>query len=311
MQYENIKGMKISKYTLGTVQLGIDYGIANRGGKPDIEKSFNILRTAEELGINAYDTSEAYGDSENVLGKYFTEKSDKSHQPLIITKVRARPGDEAEGADLEKNITSYVEASLDRLNIKRIPILLLHNPNDLYTFGKRIADVMERLVARGYIEKAGASIYTTEDVEEMLKYDVYEAIQVPMNVFDHRLTKSGAIKKLKDKNTIIFVRSIFLQGLFFLNPEELQGKLVKAREPLVKLRQFADKAGLNIAQLALSYIRDMEGISSLVIGAETPEQVRENAKLMEAPQLDQDLIEEIGRTFTDIPVEVLNPSMWK
>lgn len=117
MQYENIKGMKISKFTLGTVQLGIDYGIANKGGKPDIEKSFSILKTAEELGINAYDTSEAYGDSENVLGKYFSEKSDKTIQPLIITKVRAKPGDEEEGTDLEKNITSYVEASLERLFI--------------------------------------------------------------------------------------------------------------------------------------------------------------------------------------------------
>ncbi|HHW31324.1 MAG TPA: aldo/keto reductase [Clostridiaceae bacterium] len=311
MHYKDIKGMRISQYTLGTVQLGIDYGIANKAGKPGIEKSFSILQTAEELGINAYDTSEAYGDSENILGKYFTEKSDKTNQPLIITKVRAKPGDEAEGADLEKNITSYVEASLERLNLKRIPILLLHNPNDLYTFGKRMADVMERLVTRGYIEKAGASVYTTEDVEEMLKYDIYEAIQVPMNIFDHRLIKSGALKKLIDKNTIIFVRSIFLQGLFFLNPEELQGKLVKAKEPLVKLRQFADKAGLNIAQLALSYIRDMEGITSLVIGAETPEQVRENAKLMETPRLDPDLVEEIERTFTDIPVEILNPSLWK
>jgi aryl-alcohol dehydrogenase-like predicted oxidoreductase len=311
MQYKKIKGMEISKYTMGTVQLGIDYGIANKGGKPGIEKSFEILKTAEELGINAFDTSEGYGDSENVLGKYFSLPSKRTREPLIITKVRAKEGDEAEGVDLEKKIFSYVEASLERLNLKRIPILLLHNPNDLFTFGKRMADVMEKLITKGLVGKAGASIYKTEDVEEMLKYDVYEAIQVPMNIMDHRLVKSGAIRKLQDRNIIVFVRSIFLQGLFFMNPEELKGNLVQAKEPLAKLHKLADQAGLSIAQLALSYMRDADGITSLVIGAENPDQVKENAKLMEAPPLSQSLRSEIERTFVDLPVEVVNPHLWR
>jgi aryl-alcohol dehydrogenase-like predicted oxidoreductase len=237
--------------------------------------------------------------------------SNRTRKPLIITKVRAREGDSAEGIDLEKKIFSYVEASLERLNLKRIPILLLHNPNDLYAYGKRIADVMEKLITKGLVEKAGASIYTTEDVEEMLKYDVYDAIQVPMNIMDHRLVKSGAIRKLQDRNIIVFVRSIFLQGLFFMNPDELKGNLVQAKEFLVKLRKLADKAGLSIAQLALSYMRDADGVTSLVIGAENPDQVRENANLMKAPPLSQSIRSEIENTFIDLPVEVVNPHLWR
>lgn len=310
MEYEKIRGIEISKITLGTVQLGIDYGIANKGGKPDIEKSYSILKTSEDLNINAYDTSEFYGDSENVIGNYFSMPSQRTKEPLIITKVRAKPGDEAVGIDLEKNFFNYIEASLERLKLKKIPMLLLHNANDLYTFGKKVSDIMEKLVVKGLVERAGVSVYTTKDIEEMLKYDVYEAIQIPMNIFDSRLIKSGAIKKLKDREIITFVRSVFLQGLFFMDPEELKGNLAQAKPLLVKMHELADKAGLSIAELALTYIRDIEGITSLVIGAENPDQVKENVRLINSPALSESLRKEIEDTFVDVSLEVLNPSLW-
>ena len=65
--------MKFSKITLSTVQFGLDYGIANTGGKPSYEKSRDIVATAYENGITSFDTAAAYGDSEKVLGQIFQE----------------------------------------------------------------------------------------------------------------------------------------------------------------------------------------------------------------------------------------------
>ena len=61
--------MEASKLTLGTVQFGMNYGIANTQGKPSFEKVCGILAAAYENGIRFLDTAAGYGDSEIVLGK--------------------------------------------------------------------------------------------------------------------------------------------------------------------------------------------------------------------------------------------------
>ena len=69
MKYNETKGVSISELSLGTVQLGVSYGINNQSGKPDRTQAFGILDTALTNGISALDTAAAYGDSEQVIGK--------------------------------------------------------------------------------------------------------------------------------------------------------------------------------------------------------------------------------------------------
>lgn len=95
---------------------------------------------------------------------------------------------------------------------------------------------------------AAVSVYTSEEAYEMMQNEIYEAIQVPMNIFDNRLIKSGAFSKLHEANKIIFVRSVFLQGLFFMNPGSLTGNLVNAKDLLLNLNHLADKEGMSIQQ---------------------------------------------------------------
>ena len=83
--------MNFSPMTLGTVQLGMNYGIANEGGKPSLEKSFSILSAALEGGINTLDTARAYGTSEEVIGQFL--KTWKGAVPNIVTKIRKLQGD--------------------------------------------------------------------------------------------------------------------------------------------------------------------------------------------------------------------------
>ncbi len=88
MEYIEIQGLHLPRLTLGTVQLGMDYGIANTAGKPDYEKSAGILDAALEGGINAFDTAAAYGDSEAVIGRYFWSMPEGAAKPIIITKLK-------------------------------------------------------------------------------------------------------------------------------------------------------------------------------------------------------------------------------
>ena len=72
MKYTNKKGYRFSKLSLGTVQLGMPYGISNVDGKPPEAIARNILDAAMHSGITTFDTSESYGSAEDVIGKYIT-----------------------------------------------------------------------------------------------------------------------------------------------------------------------------------------------------------------------------------------------
>ncbi|MBR2884539.1 MAG: aldo/keto reductase, partial [Clostridia bacterium] len=76
MKQTIINGKALSQMTLGTVQLGLNYGIANKSGQPDINKSTVMLSCALQNGITSLDTARGYGTSEDVLGKFFRENKD-------------------------------------------------------------------------------------------------------------------------------------------------------------------------------------------------------------------------------------------
>lgn len=310
MQYTNIRGLSISKLTLGTAQLGMAYGIANKCGKLDSTACFKILRTAAEKGVNSFDTAELYGDSEEVLGNYFSAIECSGNNNVITTKFKIDSVEDSSPGNIEKQVYKHVEKSLQHLKIRKIPVYMLHSARDISIYESVVPLTLEKLKKEQLIGKAGVSVYTSDDVDEMLKDDIFEVVQVPMNIMDHILINSGAVKRLKEKNIIVFVRSIFLQGLFFKNLDELTGNLVDAIEPLAQLKKLAEHDGLSTAQLALSYIRDIEGITSLVIGAETPEQVIENIKLIDAPPIVEKTRDKIDRLFSGIPEEILNPVLW-
>ena len=300
MKYTEVKGNKISAMSLGTVQLGMNYGIANDGGKPDEAKSHSMLRAALECGITSLDTARAYGDSEEVIGRFL--KTWEGEMPFITTKVHKIQGESA--AEVEKFIVSSVEDSLRRLGVNKVNGVMLHVTQDLYDHGQKAADAMASLVKRGYTDIVGASVYNSTEVEEMLKYDVYTTTQVPMSIFDQRLIASGTVDKLKERDFTVFVRSVFLQGLFFLDPDKQDDPiLVEHAVPKIRLlREIAASEGLTIAQLAIAFMRDTAGVTSLVLGADTPDQVRDNFAYFDVPSLSADVMTKLRAEFAEVNI---------
>lgn len=301
MKYTDVKSKKLSGMTIGTVQLGMNYGIANNAGKPDEEKSFSMLRAALEGGVTSIDTARAYGDSEEVIGRFF--KTWKGDFPFITTKIQKLEGETE--AELEKYVVTSMESSLERLGVSKVNAVMLHVAGDISAHGKAGAKAMYSLVRRGYTDIVGASVYTSAEVEEMLKYEEYSVTQVPMSIFDQRLIASGTVDKLSDRDYTVFVRSVFLQGLFFLDPDKLDDPiLVEHAVPKIRLlREIAASEGMTVAQLAIAFMRDTAGVTSLVLGADTPEQVRDNIAYFDAPSLSADVMKKLRDEFScvDIP----------
>ena len=302
MQYTTIAGRQVSAMSLGTVQLGMNYGIANREGKPDTAKSFSILSAAIDAGITALDTARKYGDSEEVIGAFLKNNPDAKDKFFITTKLSSDLPAGSSNSDVEKKLVQSVETSLKNLGLSKVNCLLLHNPADMTLHGSVVANTLRRIVAQGMTDTAGVSVYHPDEADLLLKDDVYQSVQLPMNIFDQRFITSGALERLHHKNIHVFVRSAFFQGLFFLDPDAITDPdLVRCAVPHIKtLRQLSDKAGMSIAQFAISFLRSLPGIKSLVLGADNPEQVIENASLFGVNPLDGELLNLAASSFKDI-----------
>lgn len=305
MNTVELGGHHLSAMILGTAQLGLDYGIANRSGKPSRDLAFELLAAAAEGGVNAIDTAAAYGDAEEVLGSYLASAGCKLRDPFLITKFRIDPAKGTDRRAVERQMYACAEQSLARLRLSRIPLYMLHHAPDMSLYGSVVPDTLGRMLREGLIAHAGVSVYHGHEAEEMLRCDMYEAIQVPMNAFDLRLVRSGTLRKLRDAGKRIMVRSVFLQGFFFLDPAGQPDRYAPATKHLQQLRDLAEREGVSVAQLALSFIRDMEGIASLVLGAETPEQVRETIGLLEGPSLSPATTAKLEELSAQVPIEFI------
>ena len=291
---------KLSNMTHGTVQLGMNYGIANTTGQPAEEESFAMLGAALKGGVSSIDTARVYGNSEDVIGHFFRQYD--GELPFITTKVPKIEG-ETEG-EIEKFVVSSVETSLEKLGVPRVNCVMLHVTADITAHGDKTAKALESLVKRGYTDLVGASVYLTNEVDDMLKSDVYTAIQVPMSIFDQRPIHSGAIDRLGARGVTVFVRSVFLQGIFFLDPDKITDPiLVEQAAPRIRLlREYAEREGISVASLAIAFIRDLPGVSSLVLGSDTKAQVEQNIGYFDVPPISERTAADIKRDFADVDI---------
>lgn len=307
MKVNTVKGLDITVLSLGTVQLGMDYGIHNANGKPSLETSFRILDAAMAAGINTLDTAAGYGNSEEVIGAWL-KTVPAENRPFIVTK--AAKLDHSSLDALRADLKERVKTSKERLGLSQLPLLMLHNCEDYLCDKENVNLVFEELKASGDILYSGISAYSNHDYGE-LAASGFDAVQIPVNIFDWGQIENGGLQKLKDSGMMIFIRSVYLQGLVFQDPEALPAHMAFCKETLVKFRALCDKYQLSPAVLALSYALTLPGVTSLVLGSETVEQVQQNAQLLNTTvTLSPAQMAEIRENFLKTDIKVLNPGLW-
>ena len=305
--------MKISNLTFGTAQLGLDYGIANITGKPDFQLAIKMLNYAWENGINSFDTAPSYGNSEEIIGSFISSKNRKDNEDVVvISKLpRIEMKNEFSFNILYNHIKKRVLQSIRNLKINTIPIYLLHHPEDIYLKNGLAIECLNQIKEEGLIGNLGISLYDPKEVEFSLNFKEIDVIQAPINLFDHRLIKTGLLKKLKKSNIKIFARSVYLQGLFFKHLSDLPQDLKTAEKPLKELHNIIESYQLDINELAVLFVRDIPEVSSIVIGAEKIDQVKKNIEILNKKPLNEDIREEILELFAEMPQKVIDPRLWK
>lgn len=307
MKVNTGKGVEISALSLGTVQLGINYGINNDGGKPDRSVAMKILDCALAAGVNALDTATAYGDSEEIIGQWLkTVPMEK--QPLITTKLKNL--DHSSLENLRADVRRQLEGCKKRLGLQTIPVLMLHSFEEYDQDRENVRTVFEELKANGDIRFSGISAYAHHDYGTIAESG-FDAVQIPLNIFDWRQIENGGLEKLRKSGMMIFVRSVYLQGLVFKDPAKLTPEMEFCRETLEKFRMLCGKYNMTPAQLAISFALSVPGVTSLVLGCEKVEQVEQNAQLLNScVTLTDAQMQEIMALFKNTDDHVLNPGTW-
>ena len=307
MKYKESHGLQISAFSLGTVQLGLNYGISNTSGKPTTEQAFAILDRAMALGVNHLDTSNDYGDSERTVGSWLQTRAE-DRRPLVTTKIGHLCLDSE--AALEKDVRAQVEGCLERLGLTQIPVLMLHNFEEYAARPEWMQRIFRKLKDEHLIRMSGISAYSRHDYDVMAASG-FDAVQIPLNIFDWGKLLDGSIQRLAAAGLAVFVRSAFLQGLVFRDPEKLEPEMAFCRTTLEKFRALCADFGLQPAELALSFLLTLPEVTGLVLGCETVAQVESNAALIDSTvRLTDAQMEAVRAAFQDTDPRVLNPSCW-
>ncbi len=294
----------MSRIVLGTVQLGLAYGIANRMGKPDGKMAGAIVSEAWENGIREFDTAQGYGDSETVLGEAFS-KLGITNEARVISKLDPQIN-HLDG----KVVAESVDKSLKKLRCPSLYGLLLHNESSLEHWKKGLGDHMRQAVQMGKVKKIGVSVYSVERAIEAVKLSGIDVIQLPANIWDQRFEKAGFFKEAEKRDIEVYVRSVFLQGLLLLRPDDVPGHLSEAKKYLEQVDDVAERLDLTPRELALGYIFSRLPKVKVVLGVESVDQLRENLQA-ESKAYPATAHEEIRNLFANMPEEMINPTLWK
>ncbi len=285
-----------SKLALGTVQFGLDYGINNQRGRVPREEAFAILECAAQNGIKMLDTAAGYGESEAVLGQYL---SGPDRQFLIVSKL---PQCRA------KEVAAKVQESLRRLRIGNLYGYILHN-FQAYSAEPAVWESLQAQKEKGLIDKIGFSLYYPKELETVLSNRLsVDLVQIPYSLFDQRFAEY--LPNLKAQGIEVHVRSVFLQGLVFMRPEELTGELARLRPKLSKLRSLAEASGLSIASLCLNYVLLNGNIDRVVVGVDGIENFRELLAIQQEQSLVRPVIMELEQ-LREADENLILPINWQ
>ena len=292
--------MKFSRIMLGTVQFGLKYGINNSAGQPSPDTVRRILRVAADGGINVLDTARNYGDSEEVLGMALKAEG-LEKEFYIISKVKLFPENITE-QEVPAWITASVTQSLRYLKRDKLDGLLLHNEKDLPFY-----DHMNMALENNWSHAVGASLDSVAGSPAEYTNKLLMA-QVPGNILDRRFFETA--RRIKARGGKVFCRSVYLQGLLFKNPADLQEKFAPLLDVRRKLEKLSAEAGIPPAELYFRFLLSQDMFDCILSGVDTVEQMQENIRIAQKGALSSDLLEAIEKIDPALPEKYVRPSSW-
>ena len=281
------------RLALGTVQFGLDYGVANDGGRVTLEETARILELAHDAGIDTLDTAIGYGDSEARLGEIGVADW------RIVSKLPELP-------DVVEDVAGWAESSvtgsLERLGADRLHGLLLHRPAELLgAYGPALSAALLDVRQQGLVDRVGVSVYGPDELDAVWD-DRFDLVQAPTNVFDRRLATSGWLGRLGEQDVEIHTRSAFLQGLLLM--EDWPTYFERFTGWHEGWTAYCAAEDATLLEASLGFVLAQAGIDRVVVGVDTAEQLEEILAVGDRQ------IEPAPDTLASDDLDLIDPSRW-
>ncbi|GAA4667307.1 aldo/keto reductase [Amycolatopsis dongchuanensis] len=311
-------GLEVSRIAFGTWQLGGDWGAF------DEDAAVRAIQHARELGVNFFDTAQAYGfgKSEALLGRALREELKRDRENLVIaTKGGVNPGSDRPRDARRSWLRHGVEESLRHLEIDYIDLYQVHWP-DPDTPAEETASALQELVDEGKIRHVGVSNYDTSQLAAFDRVRPVETLQPPYHLF-RRAIEEDPLPYCREHEIGVLVYSPLGSGLLTgaLKPDAtfedgdwrarssaFQGdNLRRNLEVVEELKLFAEHKGCTVSQLAIAWTLHKPGVHVAIVGARRAKNIEDSLGAADV-ELTPDEIAEIERiTARGVQVEGASP----
>lgn len=309
MRYRQLgtTGLEVSEISLGTVELGMDYGFQGTSHyrKPDEQSAIALIHRAVDEGINLIDTAPVYGNSEELIGKALRGRS---RRPYIATKVTI-PDQPDSTQDLSIAISRSIDASLKLLRVETIDLLQIHNTTLEVLDQEEILGSLDHARRQGKIRFIGASAYDEEVSLRAIEEKRIHSLQVPFNLLNQamaRQTFPAALKRGKG----VLVRSAFLRGLLTSQMDQAPEAMASLKTTAIAALQELRGEVASLSEAALRFCLSFPGICTVLIGMRSPEELGSNLAAAEKGALPPDCVEQL-RKYSVETEPLANPANWQ
>jgi aryl-alcohol dehydrogenase-like predicted oxidoreductase len=294
-------GRPVSVVGLGTWQLGADWGAV------DEASALDVLAAAVEAGVTLFDTADVYGDgrSEQLIGRFLREHP--GGEVFVATKMGRRLEQVPENYVLA-NFRGWNDRSRRNLGVERLDLVQLHCPPTAVITGAEVYDALDTMVAEGRIASYGVSVETVAEGLAAIRRPHVASVQIILNAFRQKplaeflpaaraagvgvLARvplaSGLLSGRYDEKTEFDPsdhRSFNRHGEAFDVGETFAG--VDYETGVAAAREFAALSA-HPTRLALRWVIDQPGVTTVIPGARNRAQAVDNAAAATSPPVDAD-----------------------
>ncbi|MHC8597177.1 aldo/keto reductase [Arenicellales bacterium IMCC55707] len=255
-----------SRLVLGSAQFGLDYGVANSDGQISENLVGTVLDSAKKSGIYFLDTASAYGSSEEILGSH------GARDFSVITKLDAIPKD---APSLSDWMYWEVRESLKKLRIPSLYGLLIHRCQDLFDFDyHEIVHALHEMRSRGLTQKVGVSVYWPHELEELIKLEDFDLVQLPLNPVNQQFSCSGWLQRLQELGIEVHARSIFLQGLLLMSRNQIPSQFERWSAVWNDWNTFCREQDITNLDACLNYAFSFSSVNKVIVGIDSLTQLQ-------------------------------------
>lgn len=273
----------------GALSIGRDWGMADKN-RPDEKEAGEVLNSVLNLGINLVDTASAYHRSEERIGLSI---ADRRGEYILASKCGEHNDEPSTFYDFSYNaIKESIDRSLTLLKTDSIDLMQIHfgpNPEKVINDGETVR-AMKDAQREGKIRYLGASI-DGELARQCILSEDFDVMQMEYHLLNQENEENI---RLCEKNGLgVLIRTGLGRGL-------LTSRALKAEhkpEKLEKILQLVQNDGDLLTTLALNFLYENKGISSVLIGTKNLEHFKKNMELLER-EFDKELLTkaiEIGK----------------